>query len=103
MNEDKDDKEEKTESNTKSVSINMNEEKVQAKNYNNNYDLIPFGNAKIPVNDYLILIRKIPLLGIKYFKFGNTINFYFCCSLTKREYKLSEIPTPLFTLGPECK
>ena len=101
MNGDKDDKEEKTESNTKSVSINMNEEKVQEKNYN--YDLIPFGNAKIPVNDYLILIRKIPLLGIKYFKFGNTINFYFCCSLKKREYKLSEIPTPLFTLGPECK
>ena len=101
MNEDKDDKEEKTESNTKSVSINMNEEKVQEKNYN--YDLIPFGVTKIPVNDYLILIRKIPLLGIKYFKFGNTINFYFCCSLKKREYKLSEIPTPLFTLGPECK
>jgi len=95
-----DDKNEKIETNTKSVSININEEKIQEKNYN--YDLIPFGNTKTPLNDYLILIRKVPLLGIKYFKFGSTINFYFC-PLKKREYKLSEIPTPLFTLGPECK
>ena len=95
-----DDKDEKIETNTKSVSININEEKIQEKNYN--YDLIPFSNTKIPLNDYLILIRKVPLLGIKYFKFGSTINFYFC-PLKKREYKLSEIPTPLFTLGPECK
>ena len=95
-----DDKDEKIETNTKSVSININEEKIQEKNYN--YDLIPFGNTKIPLNDYLILIRKVPLLGIKYFKFGSTINLYFC-PLKKREYKLSEIPTPLFTLGPECK
>ena len=95
-----DDKDEKIETNTKSVSININEEKIQEKNYN--YDLIPLSNTKIPLNDYLILIRKVPLLGIKYFKFGSTINFYFC-PLKKREYKLSEIPTPLFTLGPECK
>ena len=96
-----DDKIERTENNTKSVSIKINEENTRERNYN--YDLIPFGVTKIPINDYLILIRKIPLLGIKYFKFGNTINFYLCCPLKKREYKLSEIPTPLFTLGPECK
>ena len=47
-------REEKSESNTKSVSINITEEKVQEKNYN--YDSIPFGISKIPINDYLILI-----------------------------------------------
>ena len=94
-------KEEKNESDTKEVSININEEKVKEKKYD--YDLLPYGISKIPINDYLILIRKIPLLGIKYFKFGDTIHFYFCCSLRKREYKLSEMPTPWFTLGPECK
>ena len=98
MNEYKD---EKSENNTKSVSININEEKAQERHYN--YDSIPFGISKIPVNDYLIIIKKLPILGIKYFKFGNTINFYLCQSFQKREYKLSEIPTPLFTIGPECK
>ena len=98
MNEYRD---EKVDENAKSVSINMNEEKIKEKNYN--YDELPFGISKIPINDYLILIRTIPLLGIQYFKFGNTINFYLCCPLKQREYKLSEIPTPFFTLGPECK
>ena len=92
-------KEEKSENNSKEVSININEGRVKEKNYD--YDLLPYGISKIPINDYLILIRKIPLLGIKYFKFGDTINFYFCC--LKRECKLSEMPTPWFTLGPECK
>ena len=45
-----DDKIENTENNTKSVSININEEKIPEKNYN--YDLIPFGVTKIPINDY---------------------------------------------------
>ena len=94
-------REEKSESNTKSVSINITEEKVQEKNYN--YDSIPFGISKIPINDYLIIIKKLPILGIKYFKFGHTVNFYICRSFKKREYKLSEIPTPIFTIGPECK
>ena len=94
-------KEEKTESNTKSVSININEEKPQERNYN--YDSIPFGISKIPVNDYLIIIKKLPILGIHYFKFGSTVNFYICQSFKKREYKLSEMPTPFFTIGPECK
>ena len=97
MNEYKD---EKYEYQAKSVSIEVNENNSKEKNYDCDY---PFGIMKIPLNDYLILIRKIPLLGIKYFIFGKTIHFYICTSLKNTEYKLSEIPTPLFTLGPECK
>ena len=98
MNEYKD---EKSERNTNIVPININEERAQERNYN--YDSIPFGISKIPINDYLIIIKKVPIIGIRYFKFGDTINFYICTSFKTREYKLSEMPTPLFTIGPECK
>ena len=89
--------EEKTEKNTKTVSIVLNEESIKEQNlkYEN--------NLEAPHYDHIITINKIPLLGIKYFKFGKTIHFYCCCSLKNTKYKLSEVPTSLFTLGPECK
>ena len=87
----------KTEGNTKSVSIEINEEKYKEKINSNENDVSQYKLA-----DYIITIKKLPLLNIKYFKFGQTIHFYFF-PLKKAQYKLSEIPTPLFTLGPECK
>ena len=63
---------------------------------NNNIEYCP--------TDYIIPIKRTKFLGIPYFKFGSTIYFYFCiCSIRKIEYKLSEIPHPYFSLGPECK
>ena len=78
----------KTEDIIKSVSIEINEDKFKEKN-------------KEIQND-LITIKTSFLLKIPYFKFGKTIHFY-CCSLKKNQYHLHEIPTPPFTLGPECK
>ena len=83
----------KTEDNTKSVSIELNET-----NFKNNQN-----KRKDTPYDYIIIIKKLPLLGIKYFKFGKTLFFYCCCSLKESQYKLSKIPTPSFTIGPECK
>ena len=85
---------EKTEKNPKSVSIVLNEESIKEQNFQ--YE----NNVSIHRNDNIIQIKNI--LGIKYFKFGKTIHFYFCC-IKNIKYKLSEIPTPFFTLGPECK
>ena len=83
----------KTEDNTKSVSIELNENNI--KNNEN--------KRKDTHYDYIILIKKLPLLGIKYFEFGKTLFFYCCCSLKENKYELSTIPTPSFTIGPECK
>ena len=78
----------KTEDIIKSVSIEINEDKFKEKNKEIQKDLIT--------------IQKSFILKIPYFKFGKTIHFY-CCSLKKKQYQLQEIPTPPFTLGPECK
>ena len=88
----------KTEEIAQSVSIEINDDKYKDKN--NEFE------KNIPQNlgyDYLITIKSSFLFKIKYFKFGKTIHFYFCCGLKEKQYKLSEIPTPPFTLGPECK
>ena len=90
---------EKTEENRNTVSIEINNESFQEKNkieQQNNMQTIT-------IYDYMIAIRKIPILNIKYFRFGKTIFFYLCCCLREKKYKLSEIPTPSFSIGPECK
>ncbi len=89
----------KTEDITKSVSvvsIEINEEKYKEKMNRQESD-----SSQFQLQDYLITIKKLPLLNIKYFKFGKTLHFFFC--LKKTKYRLSEMPTSLFTLGPECK
>jgi hypothetical protein len=90
--------ESKTEDITKSVTIEINEDKFKEKSKEIQNEITNnFGYV------YLITIKRSFLLKIKYFKFGKTIHFYLCCSLKEKQYKLSEIPTPPFTLGPECK
>ena len=96
-------KELKTEDNFNSVSIETNDENYKDKNIQNSNEISLYNLEKISQFDYLITIKRSPLFKIKYFKFGKTIHFYFCCSLKEKQYKLSEIPTPPFTLGPECK
>ncbi len=93
-------KDEKTEDNCKSASIEINKNEFTENKYHYDYKL---GISKINKFDYLILIKKISFLGIKYFVFGNTIHIYQCNCLKKSQYKLSEVPTPFLTLGPECK
>ena len=88
--------------NTKSVTIEINEEKYKENNNKNDLSLYNSTN-NILDEDYLIEIKKIPILNIKYFKFGKTIFFYFFCCLKENKYLLSEIQTPPFSLGPECK
>ena len=91
--------------NTKSVSIEINDEKYKENSNKNDLSLYNTTNTtnQILDKDYLIEIKKIPILNIKYFKFGKTIFFYFSCCLKEKKYLLSEIQTPPFTLGPECK
>ena len=91
-------KDEKTDDNCKSVSIEINKNEFTENKYHYDNKL---GISKINKFDYLI--KKISFLGIKYFIFGNTIHIYQCNCLKKSQYKLSEIPTPFLTLGPECK
>ena len=88
----------KTENNRNSVSIEINDE-----NYKEKVDGFKNDLSHISNQDYFISIKRTFLFKIQYFKFGKTIHFYLFCSLKKNQYKLSEIPTPLFTIGPECK
>lgn len=90
----------KTEDTKNSVSIEMNEESFKEKN---NELQNSISEPVIKAYDYIITIKRSFLFKIKYFKFGKTIHFYLLCSLKENQYKLSEIPTPFFTLGPECK
>jgi len=102
MNEQIEETKTEEDNNIKSVSIEINEEKYK-ENYNKN-DLSQYNSTNnILDQDYLIEIKKIPILNIKYFKFGKTIFFYFFCCLKENKYLLSEIQTPPFSLGPECK
>ena len=63
---------------------------------------IPTLNNKLK-DDHLILIEYLKILKIPYFIFGFTIHFYFPFTKLPYKIKLSEIPTPTFTLGPGCK
>ena len=59
---------------------------------------------KIIDRDYIVSIERSCILKIPYFIFGRTTHFYFFCHrIKKKQYKLSEIPHPYFTLGPGYK
>ena len=90
--------ESKTEDNRNSVSIEISDENYKEKNDEYKNDISYISNS-----DCIITIKRTTLFKIQYFKFGKTIHFYLFCSLKKNQYKLSGIPTPLFTIGPECK
>ena len=60
--------------------------------------------TKLTDDDHIISIKHSCIFKIPYFNFGRTTHFYFCCSrIKKKQYKLSEIPHPYFTLGPGYK
>ena len=90
--------ESKTEDNRNTVSIEISDDNYKEKNDEYKSDITHISNS-----DYIIKIKRTALFKIQYFKFGKTIHFYLFCSLKKNQYKLSEIPTSLFTIGPECK
>jgi hypothetical protein len=54
-------------------------------------------------DDHYILIEHTKFLKIPYFTFGFTTHFYFPSEKLQTKMKLSEIPNPPFTLGPDCK
>ena len=54
-------------------------------------------------DDHYILIERTKLFNIPYFTFGFTIHFYLPSQKLQMKMKLSEVPNPPFTLGPECK
>lgn len=59
--------------------------------------------SKLLKGDYLITIYHSKIFHIQYFKFGSTINWFWSCSLKEKQMKLSQISTPPFSFGPECK
>ena len=54
-------------------------------------------------DDHYLLIERTKLFNIPYFTFGFTIHFYFPSTKLQTRMKLSEIPNPPFTIGPEGK
>ena len=54
-------------------------------------------------DDHYITILKTKLFKIPYFIFGFTIHFYFPSEKLQNKMKLSEVPNPPFTLGPDGK
>ena len=54
-------------------------------------------------DDHYILIERTKFLNIPYFSFGFTIHFYFPSEKLQLKMKLSEIPNPPFTIGPDGK
>ena len=65
-------------------------------------DNIYLNNNKLE-DDHYIFIERTKCLKIPYFTFGFTTNFYFPSEKLQIKMKLSEIPNPPFTLGPDCK
>ena len=61
-----------------------------------------FTNQKLN-SDYYISIEHTRFLNIPYFLFGFTYNFYFPYTKLPNKIKLSEIPNPPYTLGPNGK
>lgn len=54
-------------------------------------------------DDHYITILKTKLFKIPYFIFGFTTHFYFPSEKLPNKMKLSEVPNPPFTLGPDGK
>ena len=77
-------------------------------NENNNNNGLSSSLVKENLNDNLeddhyITILKTRLFKIPYFIFGFTTHFYFPSEKLQNKMKLSEVPNPPFTLGPDGK
>ncbi len=87
--------------------VSDNKSKSQENNNNNNSST-PLIEDNIYLNnklkdDHYILIERTKYLNIPYFNFGFTTHFYFPTEKLPQKVKLSEIPNPPFTLGPNGK
>lgn len=74
----------------------------------NNKDSSPLIDDNIYLNnklkdDHYIFIERTKFLKIPYFEFGFTTHFYYPSEKLQTKMKLSEIPNPPFTLGPDGK
>ena len=74
----------------------------------NNKDSSPLIDDNIYLNnklkdDHYIFIERTKFLKIPFFEFGFTTHFYFPSEKLQQKMKLSEIPNPPFTLGPDGK
>ena len=104
--------------------IGLNEEENDEKNYNEetlikpennmnsneNNNIISLSNPLVKDNindkledDHYITILKTKLFKVPYFIFGFTTHFYFPSEKLPNKMKLSEVPNPPFTLGPDGK
>jgi hypothetical protein len=77
-------------------------------NSNKNDTFSPLIDDNIYLNnklkdDHYILIERTKFLNIPYFEFGFTTHFYFPSEKLQSKMKLSEIPNPPFTIGPDSK
>ena len=85
----------------------VSDNKSKSQNNNNNSST-PLIEDNIYLNnnlkdDHYILIERTKFLNIPYFNFGFTTHFYFPTEKLPYKMKLSEIPNPPFTLGPNGK
>jgi len=110
-------KETKTETkeNESNIKVNPNEttliksdNKLIPKENNNKNSSTPLIEENIYLNnklkdDVYILIERTKILNIPYFNFGFTTHFYFPNEKLEDKMKLSEVPNPPFTLGPDSK
>lgn len=104
-----------TEKNENNIKGNPNEttliksdNKSNIKEINNKNSSTPLIEDNIYLNnklkdDVYILIERTKFLNIPYFNFGFTTHFYFPTEKLQNKMKLSEVPNPPFTLGPDSK
>ena len=86
----------------------VSDNKSKSQENNNNNSSTPLIEDNIYLNnnlkdDHYILIERTKFLNIPYFNFGFTTHFYFPTEKLPLKMKLSEIPNPPFTLGPNGK
>ena len=86
----------------------VSDNKSKSQENNNNNSSTPLIEDNIYLNnklkdDHYILIERTKFLNIPYFNFGFTTHFYFPTEKLPHKIKLSEIPNPPFTLGPNGK
>ena len=86
----------------------LSDNKSNSKENNNKNSSTPLIEDNIYLNnklkdDVYILIERTKFLNIPYFNFGFTTHFYFPNEKLEKKMKLSEVPNPPFTLGPNCK
>lgn len=86
----------------------VSDNKSKSQKNNNNNSSTPLIEDNIYLNntlkdDHYILIERTKYLNIPYFNFGFTTHFYFPTEKLPQKMKLSEIPNPPFTLGPNGK